>query len=357
MMPLKFPVVVATLAIVVASASAIDEAVFSQILLPSRPNNPRNSEAAILPLQNRNLLLAWNEFYTKTGSDWGNSRISSMVSDDGGKTWGQKHVLQENIGQMNVMEPNLLRLRSGKVLFVFARKNSEADCQAMVRISNDDARTFSAPVPLPTDPIPAYWTINNDRLIQLRSGRILLPMNYTRDYRLSQRFLARVYYSDNDGATWTGSRSRVDVKASKVGSDEPGVVELSDGRVMLWLRTDTGHPYRCYSSDGGVTWSEPEPMTVTSPNSPQSIKRIPGRSDLLMVWNNSATQRSPLTTAISKNGGNTWDHVRNLDEDGKHTFAYTSITFFGDRALFTYYFAGPGLSLKFASTPISELYR
>jgi hypothetical protein len=75
-----------------------------------------------------------------------------------------------------------------------------------------------------------------------------------------------------------------------------------------------------------------------------------------MVWNNSPTQRSPLATAISSDGGKTWSHIRNLDYDGKHTFAYTSITFVGDRVLFTYYFDGPGWSLKFVSAPISSFY-
>jgi hypothetical protein len=75
-----------------------------------------------------------------------------------------------------------------------------------------------------------------------------------------------------------------------------------------------------------------------------------------MVWNNSPNKRSPLTTAVSSDGGHSWQHVKNLDYDGKHTFAYTSIAFLGDRVLFTYYFDGPGWSLKLNDVPVSWLY-
>ena len=110
---------------------------------------------------------------------------------------------------------------------------------------------------------------------------------------------------------------------------------------MMWMRTDKKKIFRCYSRDRGETWSTPEPMTLDSPRSPQSIKRIPSTGHLLLIWNNSPDKRFPLTAAISKDDGVTWENIRNLDEDPAHTYAYTSIEFLKDRALFTYY-AGPG---------------
>ena len=73
---------------------------------------------------------------------------------------------------MNVMEPDLLRLRSGKVAFAFCRKNSEADCRPMLGISSDDGTTFTEPKPIAIDPYPSYTGTNNDRLIQLRHGEL-----------------------------------------------------------------------------------------------------------------------------------------------------------------------------------------
>ena len=106
---------------------------FEFLMAPSTESNRRNSEADMLVKKDGRIMLAWTEFYTSEGSDWGKARISAMHSKDGGRSWNDKFVLQENIGTMNVMEPDLLRLRSGKVAFAFVRKNSEGDCRPMFR--------------------------------------------------------------------------------------------------------------------------------------------------------------------------------------------------------------------------------
>jgi sialidase-1 len=337
---------------------------FGYVLAPSTESNKRNSEADILALKDGRLMLAWTEFYTSVGSDWGPSRIATMMSTDQGRTWKNKTVLQENIGKMNVMEPDLLRLRSGKIAFLFCRKNSEADCLPMSRFSVDGGKTFSEAKPVPIDPYPTYTGMNHDRLIQLRGGRLVVPFWYTTDYRVDRHIRTRVYFSDDEGASWKQSRTLVDIPDSRAGAQEPGVVELKDGSLMLWIRTDKRKIYRAYSKDNGETWSTPEPMELDSPLSPQSIKRIPSTGDLLLVWNNSPDKRFPLTAAISKDDGKTWQHIKNLDEDPAHTYAYTSIEFLKDRALFTYY-AGPqqGVrgegrwSLKMKAAPIDWFYK
>ncbi len=350
--------------LVAHSALAAENNSFEQMIAPSTEANRRNSEADILALPGGRLLLAWNEFYTSQGSDWGSARLASRWSHDGGRTWSAKSVLQENIGTMNVMEPDLLRLRSGKVLFVFARKNSEADCAPLLRVSTDGAKTFGAPKPIPIDPVPSYTGMNNDRMIQLRSGRVILPLWYTTDYRVDRHIRTRVYYSDDEGGAWRRSATLVDIPNSKAGAQEPGVVELKDGRLMMWIRTDKGSIYRAYSKDRGDTWSAPEAMELESPRSPQAIKRIPFTGDLLLIWNKSVDQRTPLTAAISKDDGRTWTHVRNLEEAKDRTFAYTSIEFEKEQVLLTYYVGPPpggsaetGWSLKLKVLPIGWFYQ
>jgi sialidase-1 len=337
---------------------------FEYFVAPSTDANKRNSEADMLITKDGRVMLAWTEFYTSEGSDWGKARISAMYSSDGGRTWKDKFTLQENIGNMNVMEPDLLRLRSGKIAFVFVQKNSEGDCRPLFRLSKDDGKTFTDAKPIPIDPYPSYTGTNHDRMIQLRSGRIVFPLWYTPDYRVDKHIRTRVYYSDDEGTTWKQSATLVDVPDSAAGAQEPGVVELKDGRVMMWMRTDKKKIFRCYSRDRGETWSTPEPMTLDSPRSPQSIKRIPSTGHLLLIWNNSPDKRFPLTAAISKDDGATWENIRNLDEDAAHTYAYTSIEFLKDRALFTYY-AGPGVgarnegqwSLKLKAVPLNWFYQ
>jgi len=104
------------------------------------------------------------------------------------------------------------------------------------------------------------------------------------------------------------------------GMSEPHVVELDDGRLLLMALTRLGRLFRSYSTDRGETWLEAEPtdLAVRSGGS-FSLKRIPGTSDVLVIWCQlsrfeamQGLYRHRLSCAISKDGGQTWGHHRNL---------------------------------------------
>ena len=76
-------------------------------------------------------------------------------------------VVVENEGGMNVMSVSLLRLQNGEIALFYLRKNSTEDCIPMMRISKDEARTWSDPIPCITDR-KGYFVLNNDRVVQLR---------------------------------------------------------------------------------------------------------------------------------------------------------------------------------------------
>lgn len=334
---------------------------FEAIVQAARATTPRVTEADVEVLRDGRLLLAYTEFTGGDGSDWGAARIAARTSRDNGRSWGPPRTLVANSGKMNVMDANLLRLKSGRLALAYNRKNSMADCRIEFRTSGDEGETWTEPVTV-TTPVK-YWGTNNDRLVQLRSGRILMPVFFVDDWAKSQHTRNAVFYSDDQGATWRQS-SVVDIVNGKRGADEPGVIELKDGRVLQIVRSDLGQIYRSISNDGGATWSEPEPMGLTAPTAPSSIARIPSTGDLLMVWNNNkpgvvhTQDRFPLTTAISQDDGQTWKQVRNLDETAGFTFAYTSITFLaGNEIVFTYYAErAKRYSLKEKIVPVSWLY-
>ena len=146
-----------------------------------------------------------------------------------------------------------------------------------------------------------------------------------------------VHYSDDKGETWKRSSGDVIIwKDDGYGGmwpcDEPNVAELSDGRLLMFIRTTLGRLYQTWSDDEGVTWAYPEATVLPSSYSPCSLKRIPdstyardtGREgDLLVVWNNVSAdeikkgwRRGRLSSAISRDNGETWEHVRTLDTGG-----------------------------------------
>jgi sialidase-1 len=85
---------------------------------------------------------------------------------------------------------------------------------------------------------------------------------------------------------------------------------------------------------------------------------------LLLVWNNNhlasanhGGKRTPLTAAISSDEGKTWKNLCNLEDKAEQAYAYTSITFFRDRALLTYYVGEGGrISSRFRSLPVNWFY-
>lgn len=118
---------------------------------------------------------------------------------------------------------------------------------------------------------------------------------------------------------------------------EPGLVELKNGSVLMFIPTNCGDQYLSYSKDKGETRSTAERSNIASPLSPASMAmaRIPDMGDLLLVWNNNGLnqKRKPLNIAVSKGEGRTWDHIKTLEENSDKMYCYTAIHFTGKHVL------------------------
>lgn len=304
--------------------------------------NPRNSEGSFVTLKDGRILLVYTHFTSGT-SDHASAFLAGRYSDDGGQTWTQEDsVILPNEGDMNIMSVSMLRLQNDDIAMFYIRKNSLSDARARMRISKDEGQTWSEPTLCVSDRV-GYFVLNNDRVIQLDNGRLLMPvaLHKTPDTEWSNAATIWNYYSDDQGKTWTPSEEVAN--PDSVMLQEPGVVPLDDGRIMMFIRNDSGVQYLSYSSDQGETWSPAEPSEIKSPVSPASVRRIPTTGDLLMAWNNNggedeaiAGKRTPFTVAISKDEGKTWEHTRTVEGDPDGWYCYTAITFVDDHALLAY---------------------
>jgi len=319
---------------------------FRLTVAPVGPNNPRNSEAAIIPLKNGSLLLGWTEFYAGSGADHGPARISGKVSSDGGRTWGEKTTLVGNDGGRNVMEVNFLRLKNGDIALFYCQKNTEStDCRVMMRRSKDEGKAFGPAQQL--SPAGVYTGLTNGRSIRLRTGRIVLEAWEGGD--------SYCYLSDDDGANWRESQ-RVQPSAGK--SYEPACVELKNGDVMMLMRTGLDAQYKSISKDGAQSWSEPTATELIGTAAPVSIGRVPSSGDLLAIWNRNpgASKRNPLVAAISKDEGDTWTHVQAIEDAADDAWAYPAATWVGSDAYVTYFNYKGGLSLQLKIIPAAWFY-
>ena len=313
-------------------------------LLPPGPGNPRNSEGDFVQLKDGRLLFVYTHF-TGGGGDHSKAHLAGRFSSDGGLTWTTEDVVVvPNEGQMNIMSVSLLRLASGEIALLYLRKNTLFDCRPLLRISTDEAKTWGEPVEVIADKFVGYYVLNNDRVVQLKSGRLVAPVSRhsVPGEKWSGQGIQMCFLSDDNGKTWRPSRSQLTGQKGnrRITLQEPGVVELKDGRLMMFMRTTAGCQYLSFSKDGGDTWSPAEPSDLISPCSPATIERIPKTGDLLVVWNNHRDvddahrgKRTPFNAAISRDEGKTWEKVKTLEDDPGGWYCYTALEFVGDRVV------------------------
>ncbi len=148
--------------------------------LSHRRGNLRNSEGAFVTLKGGRILFVYTHYYGESWADEATARLCSRVSDDGGRTWSERdEVVVENEGGCNVMDVSLLRLQDGRIALFYLRKNSIADCRSYMRTSADEGRSWSDPTLC--IPAPGYFCVNNDRVIQLSGGRLVMPAGWQRN--------------------------------------------------------------------------------------------------------------------------------------------------------------------------------
>ena len=343
-MHLLLPILLITLTLSAASA----ESVITLNVEPSK-EHPRNSEGSFATLASGRILFIYSQFYGGNG-DESPARLVKIHSDDQGRTWSAPVTVVENTAGNNVMSVSLLRLASGKLAMFYCIKNSWIDCRPHMRLSTDDGETWTDPKLI--QQAPGYFVLNNDRVIQTSKGRLIVPLAFHRsrgsDPHSSKSFDARAIatwlYSDDEGTTWTESASwwAMPVRSGS-GLQEPGVVELADGSLFSWSRTDQGTQYGFRSTDAGKTFTPPEPTELKSPNGPASIKRLPGSSDLLAIFNDHSGQfpfppkkRNPFVAALSTDGGKTWPQRKLIESDPDGLYHYTAIHFIGNAMLIGY---------------------
>lgn len=336
--------------------------------LPPGENNPRNSEGDFVTLKDGRILLVYTHFTGNSSSDHAPAYLAGRYSSDAGKTWTQEdEMIVPNENGLNVMSVSLLRLQDGRIALFYLKKTSATDCIPIVRFSTDEAKTWSDGTACITDKT-GYFVLNNNRVIQLKTGRIVMAVALHTDAAGGWRNKGALYsyYSDDGGSTWKLGTQVPDTTG--IITQEPGLIELHNGRIMMFIRASGGVQQLSYSPDGGINWSPIEPSAISSPLSPASLARIPGTRDMVMVWNNNdgsdrsiKDKRTPLSVAVSKDEGKTWIHVKNIEDAKQGWYCYTAIHFTAKDMLLEYCVGNQAkgallISSEVVRIPLKELY-
>ena len=339
-----------------ADNPSVDEPMRHTVIERATPEMPRADTASIAELDDGRLMVVYHKYVRgkHAGHDHGKCDIWSKTSSDGGLTWGDGRMLVDTAaGDMNVQAPALLKLRSGELLLVCLRAHGTGSSSTMCLFrSRDGGLTFVEEGPI--------WKRSKGQLLQggasclfeLKSGRLLLPLHGGTGDQWKQKNSVWCYLSDDQGKSWR--RTRKPIELPKRGAMEASVAPLPCGTLVMSLRTQLGGPYIARSSDEGETWSRPEPSGLEGPESCTCLRHIPGTDDLVLFWNSSRYvpeghhhfgERTPLSAAVSGDGGKTWRVVGNLADGPEHEYTNLDCTFTSDgKAIVTYMFCRPAWS-------------
>lgn len=296
----------------------------------------------------------------------------SKLSDDGGKTWGKLRVIRDD-GTNTCGNPCLVRDAQTGVLWLLSTWNRGDDHEyqiitqtskdtrrVFVSSSRDDGLTWSSAREITADVKLTNWTwyaTGPGAGIQLQHGpyqsRLLIPCDHIEAG--SKRYYSHVIYSDDHGQTWRlGGTTPRDLV------NECEVVELADGKLMLNMRSyDSARKARqtAISRDGGLTWEDQRLVPeLIDPICQASIRRLSwpaaGRPGVLLFSNPASEKRQHMTVRASFDEGRTWPITRLLSPNPA---AYSCLVAMPNGSIGILYESGqnhPYQTIVFASFPL-----
>lgn len=127
------------------------------------------------------------------------------------------------------------------------------------------------------------WTGAVRDMIETRDGHVVFSTMKLR--HTPGRHTVLTYRSTDEGATWQAS-NLIDLGGvgHHGGLSEPTLLELRDGRLLQFIRTNWGQFWRAFSDDGGLTWHPHGPAGVDASSAPGCLLRL-SSGRIVLVWN------------------------------------------------------------------------
>lgn len=167
-----------------------------------------------------------------------------------GAAWSAETTLYTDAGVFDARDPEIVEIAtpSGMRLIVSFFLHNSGPIAGAVRtiVSDDDGVTWGAASPV-VDGFVA-WVACSAKVVQLPDGTLLLPM-YGSDATAQ---LVEIAASSDYGATWTASRPWG--TPNEVGDQEPNIVLMENGDLLMLMRTQGGNVFESVSTDNGLTW-------------------------------------------------------------------------------------------------------
>ena len=254
--------------------------------------------------------LTWVGGFSNPGGELPGDYQTIVYSDDDGQTWSREfYLVPQGPATDRVGDARLWLAPDGKLwMFFFQSGRGLA--------ADDHVGGWLTVIADPTtaEPVfePAIWFADGIPNRPFRyNDQWLVPVDYPFiSPRYSQRAGQHLYSID-----WTAKRfTYVTTLPRNQSADfnEPALVQLHDGSVLLHQRTTVGLVQRT-SPAGAWNWSNAVPFSgFPTVQTRSAIERSPsGR--LVMVTNKSAITRENMTIAFSNDEGQSWPYQHTLE--------------------------------------------
>ena len=213
-----------------------------------------------------------------------------------------------------VFDPCLWVDPQGRLWFFYAQSyavgqhyDSRYGVWALVCDKPDEKIEFSAPRRIANGIMMNKPTVMKD-------GRWLLPCAIWHAFPTGHNYIpeenfSNVYASFDNGESFELIGHSA---AERRMIDEHMILELDDGRAMMYIRSEGGIS-RSFSSDGGRTWDDEAGLIHLGTNSRFCLRRLKS-GNVLLVYHPNGVGRSFITAWLSTDGGMTFDGGLLLDE-------------------------------------------
>ena len=297
-------------------------------------------------------LLAFAEGRKDGAGDVGDVDMLLRRSLDGGRTWQPVQVLWDD-GKNSCSNPIVIVERAtGEIILIVTHNiGTQKDQMTLmagrgdghgtvwIMKSRDDGVSWTAPTEITSQvklPDMGFYAVGPGVGVQLQSGRMVMPSFYRpfspetatrREIQFSSR--SHVIYSDDYGVSWKVGG------ISEPGTNECQMVQLSDGRLMLNMRSFHRLNQRAVaiSDDDGISWRQfHHDAELIEPTCQASIiaasDGATGNKGLLLLFSNPASKRREnMTVRLSEDEGETWPYANVLHPG---LSAYSCLAALGD---------------------------
>ena len=215
----------------------------------------------------------------------------AYLSEDQGATWSESPLFPAGSPMSPAPTGALLKTASGTVILAFANVGEKvwtwrdelkdapgAILPTYVMRSLDGGETWQDLQKLHDE-----WTGATRDILQTREGRIVFASMKMRHN--PGRHTVLTYSSDDDGVTWEASNvTDLGGNGHHGGATEGTIVELRDGQLLQYIRTNWGQFWRALSADGGRSWHPYGPSGVEASSTPGMLKRL-ASGRIVLLWN------------------------------------------------------------------------